>query len=150
MYVHGGELKGSGRIKLIDFGTACKMEKGGKLSDVYGSPNIMAPEVLKKNYDFKCDVWSIGVICCKLITGVMPFDAVSEAQLFKNIQHKTFDFKKYALDKNKSVHCIDFMKRTMYKDPRERVTAHDAFLHGWLWTRGRDPLERDKCKECLT
>ena len=78
LYVHSGENKGSGRIKLIDFGTAIKMERGTQLEDVYGSPNYIAPEVLKKNYDFKCDVWSIGIICVKLVTGKMPFEAVSE------------------------------------------------------------------------
>lgn len=78
LYVHSGENKGSGRIKLIDFGTAIKMERGTKLEDVYGSPNYIAPEVLKKCYDFKCDVWSIGIICVKLVTGKMPFEAVSE------------------------------------------------------------------------
>lgn len=85
LYVHGGENHGSGRVKLIDFGTAIKMEKGTLLEEIYGSPNYIAPEVLKKCYDFKADVWALGVICVKLVTGKMPFEAVSETQLFKNI-----------------------------------------------------------------
>lgn len=149
LYVHGGESHGSGRVKLIDFGTAIKMEKGTLLEEIYGSPNYIAPEVLKKSYEFKADVWALGVICVKLVTGKMPFEAISDAQLFKNIQFKSFDFKRYALDANKSVACIDFMKRCLYKDPAQRFTAHDAFLHGWVRTRGRDPLEKDKIKECL-
>jgi serine/threonine protein kinase len=117
VYVHGGRHHGSGRVKLIDFGTACKIEKGSKLIEVYGSPNYIAPEVLLKSYDVKADVWSIGIICVKLVTGVMPFEAVDEQKLFKNIQIKSFDFKKHGIDKYKSIACIDFMKRCLYKDP---------------------------------
>jgi len=80
MYVHGGANHGSGRIKLIDFGTACKFSGANseQLDQIYGSPNYMAPEVLKKKYDFKCDVWSIGIICTTLITGKMPFEAAGD------------------------------------------------------------------------
>lgn len=79
MYVHSGEKHGSGRVKIIDFGTACKVDITKPCTDVYGSPNYMAPEVLLKNYTTKCDVWSIGIICVKLVTGKMPFEAVTEA-----------------------------------------------------------------------
>ena len=46
MYVHGGEFHGSGRVKLIDFGTAVKMVGSQNLTEIAGSPNYLAPEVL--------------------------------------------------------------------------------------------------------
>lgn len=76
MYVHGGEFHGSGRVKLIDFGTAVKMVGSQNLTEIAGSPNYLAPEVLRRNYDYKADVWSVGVICVKLVTGDMPFEHV--------------------------------------------------------------------------
>ena len=62
LYVHGGEHKGTGRVKLIDFGTAIKYTPGHFQDEVYGSPCYMSPEVLNKEYTEKCDVWSLGVI----------------------------------------------------------------------------------------
>ena len=33
----------------------------------------MAPEVIKGNYDQKCDVWSMGVITFMLLSSALPF-----------------------------------------------------------------------------
>lgn len=48
-------------VKLIDFGSAQLCKKPG-LTETKGTPYYMAPEVLKENYDYRCDLWSIGVI----------------------------------------------------------------------------------------
>lgn len=34
----------------------------------------IAPEVIKGNYDEKCDIWSAGVILYTLVTAMFPFD----------------------------------------------------------------------------
>jgi calcium-dependent protein kinase len=46
----------------------------------------MAPEVINKKYDEKCDVWSIGVISYILLTGVPPYNGRSEAGILANIR----------------------------------------------------------------
>lgn len=33
----------------------------------------MAPEMLKRHYNFKCDIWAVGIILYKLVTGKFPF-----------------------------------------------------------------------------
>jgi calcium-dependent protein kinase len=33
----------------------------------------MAPEIIEKEYNDKCDVWSIGIIGFSLLTGKEPF-----------------------------------------------------------------------------
>ena len=49
-------------IKVCDFGTSKIFEKGAVQRKLVGSSYYIAPEVLKKSYNEKCDVWSCGVI----------------------------------------------------------------------------------------
>ena len=38
-----------------------------------GTPYYIAPEVIFKKYDEKCDLWAVGVILYMMITGYPPF-----------------------------------------------------------------------------
>lgn len=62
----------NGYIKMIDFGTAIKINDNTKT--VIGTPNFIAPEVLLgKGYSFPCDYWSIGVCLYYIYYGILPF-----------------------------------------------------------------------------
>jgi calcium-dependent protein kinase len=64
------EAKGAlDRIKVIDFGTAHEVTKGKLMRKIYGTKAYIAPEVLQHNYNSKCDIWSIGVMCYILLCG---------------------------------------------------------------------------------
>lgn len=64
-------------IKLIDWGIACKIKEGEKLTLATGSPLYMAPEVIQGLYDNKCDVWGCGVLMYYMLTGTFPFQGQS-------------------------------------------------------------------------
>ena len=65
-------------VKLCDFGLAIYNE-GEKFNNVCGTPNYIAPELLKNkkhelNYSFGIDIWAFGVILYCLFFNKTPFE----------------------------------------------------------------------------
>ncbi|HVK83382.1 MAG TPA: serine/threonine-protein kinase, partial [Kofleriaceae bacterium] len=74
-------------IKVLDFGvaTAPGGDDGAQLtapSAVIGSQGFMAPEQMRsgKSADARSDIWSLGIILHKVLTGELPFKADSFAE----------------------------------------------------------------------
>ena len=78
--------------KITDFGFACMMEKNHKKKTLsIGSPLYMAPDVLSHMYDYKADIWSIGVITYMLLTGEPPFEGKDNDETFTKIRYFPYD-----------------------------------------------------------
>jgi len=56
-------------IKIIDFGLARTYSADKMMCQRMGTPYYIAPEVLRKKYNEKCDIWSCGVILYILLSG---------------------------------------------------------------------------------
>jgi len=119
-------------IKLIDFGTAIEIkDKGKKLKKVIGTPYYIAPEVLKENYNEKCDIWSCGVILFILLCGYPPFNGRSNKEIYNKIENSAPIF--YDEEWNEiSKEAKDLCKKMLKKNPNERLSAEESLKHNWF------------------
>lgn len=56
------------------------------MSTTHGTSYYIAPEVLNKSYDERCDVWSIGVILYILLSGKPPFDGDDDQEITEQVK----------------------------------------------------------------
>lgn len=76
----------NGKVKIGDFGLACKFYHGELIRTYVGSPLNMAPEVLKGiPYTDKVDVYSAGTILYEMLFGMCPFEARNRKSLIEEI-----------------------------------------------------------------
>ena len=80
-------LMKNGQIKLGDFGIAkCLNQTIDKAKTYVGTPYYLSPEIINSQpYDFKSDIWSLGVLLYEMCALKMPFDASNLPQLYIKI-----------------------------------------------------------------
>ena len=126
-------LDAAGRLKISDFGLSCLPESKGRsmgaLRTTCGTPNYVAPEVLRgQGYDGRsADVWSCGCILYVLVAGYMPFDEPQLAALFLVINSAKFKVQRRSRPRGLA-----------------RLYAHAAPRHP---VRCR-PTSRRRCRSC--
>ena len=118
-------------IKIIDFGLSRKYAKDEKMHSVLGAPFYVAPEVLKGNYNEKCDVWSIGAMTYLLLCGQYPFNGTSDKEIFDNILYSNIKFNSFMWN-NISSNAKSFVKLCLEKNPDKRPSAIKALDHPWF------------------
>lgn len=120
-------------LKVIDFGTATFYTSGQRFTEKIGTPYYIAPEVLKRNYTEKCDLWSVGVCLYILLCGFPPFAGVSDEQILKKVMKGRFDFPSPEWDLI-SYEAKDLVCRLLAYDPDSRISAREALAHPWIQT----------------
>ncbi|XP_078408314.1 myosin light chain kinase, smooth muscle-like isoform X2 [Cetorhinus maximus] len=124
--------KTGARIKLIDFGLARRLESTTSLKVLFGTPEFVAPEVI--NYEpigYATDMWSIGVICYILVSGLSPFMGDNDNETLSNVTSATWDFDDDAFDEI-SDDAKDFIDNLLKKDMKHRMNCDQCLEHKWL------------------
>ncbi|KAI3721910.1 hypothetical protein L2E82_32929 [Cichorium intybus] len=125
-------------LKSIDFGLSVFFKPGEIFSDTVGSAYYMAPEVLRKKYDEKCDVWSAGVIIYILLCGVPPFWDEMEAGIYQQVLNGELDLESDPWP-SISESAKDLMRGMLVRNTKKRMTASQVLNHPWIQADGVAP-----------
>lgn len=73
---------------LVDFGLALSSEEDGLKGEIVGTPNYMSPEQVEGEahlIDGRTDIYSLGVILYRMLSGELPFRAPKVRELMRKI-----------------------------------------------------------------
>lgn len=119
------------QLKIIDFGTSLVYDSAKSLDEKLGTPYYIAPEVLNKKYNEKCDIWSCGVILFILLSGQPPFNGQSDQEIMKKVRAGKFSFSDPAWQ-NVSDKAKDLITKLLTYDIDARPSAELALQHPWI------------------
>ncbi|WVR05780.1 hypothetical protein IAU60_002805 [Kwoniella sp. DSM 27419] len=136
----------NGNVKLSDFGVSLNMRAVENIkqdaltagrnatkkraSEVAGTPNWMAPEVISlTGASFASDIWSLGCTIIELLTGKPPYSDIGNSMsvLFHIVEDEM-----PPLPGGISDDLADFLKMCFIKDPKSRPAAVVMFEHPWV------------------
>lgn len=135
-------------LKLIDFGSATFITIGKSLNHQIGTSYYIAPEVLEKRYNEKCDIWSAGAILYIMLSGVPPFQGKTDPEIFKRVKKGKYDLKSQVWN-TVSKPAKDLLQKLMTLDPNTRVSAREALRHPWLRSAMDHPIDRNHSERFL-
>uniref|UniRef100_A0A7S4RLT3 Non-specific serine/threonine protein kinase n=1 Tax=Alexandrium monilatum TaxID=311494 RepID=A0A7S4RLT3_9DINO len=141
--------------KVIDFGLAassapCEEAEGGEESGdssrgrgwgkCVGTPAYMAPEVVDRTSSCgsKVDLWSVGVTCLELLTGLRLFQGENAQAIFAKIRsfrgpESLFSsMGRSPAWRRLSSDARDFVQWLLQPDPARRPSAAEALAHPWM------------------
>ena len=126
-------LTTGGKVKIADFGFARLVEDTHKkkMTKAIGSIFYMAPEIFNgKPYDYKCDIWSLGIMAYELVYGVAPWvTGLSDPDHFKYIM----DNPEVKFPKKQGIEISedfkDLIRKMLIYEPDKRIGWTEILKH---------------------
>jgi len=126
----------NGEIKLADFGLACRLttNKKKRTETRVGTPYWMSPEcILGDNYDYKTDVWSLGILCIELMQGEPPLADIPPDDALQEVSTNGLTITKILKNISKwSPAIMNFINQCFERNPQRRPTSQSLLKHEFL------------------
>lgn len=123
----------TGGLKLTDFGVSLslKMKDDENTGEPAGTPNWMAPEVIKfAGASAKSDIWSLGCTLVEMLTGKPPYAGMpSFTALYRIVEDDEPPIPK---NLTLSEEGREFLMACFKKNPQDRPSAYELMQSKWM------------------
>lgn len=128
----------AGYLKVCDFGFAKRIARGERSYTMCGTPEYLAPEMLRaKGHTKDVDVWAIGIFAYELLCGHTPFEGGDSRATHMRI----LDGEAVRFPSHLSNESVDFIRSLLMDDSMDRLgcgPAGFAELYAHPWFSGFD------------
>lgn len=129
----------AGQVKLTDFGISKDLNSTvGVAGTFVGTANYMSPErALGKDYSYRSDVWSAGMVTYELATAQFPLPTANFMDLYEALCNKP----EPRLDPGRfPAELCDFVEQCLTRDEPRRPDARALLDHALVASQGDDEI----------
>ncbi|XP_042544148.1 nik-related protein kinase [Dipodomys spectabilis] len=129
-------LTHNAEVKLVDFGVSAQVSRtNGRRNSFIGTPYWMAPEVIncdedpRRSYDYRSDVWSVGITAIEMAEGAPPLCNLQPLEaLFVILRESAPTVKSSGWSRK----FHNFMEKCMIKNFLFRPTSANMLQHPFV------------------